>query len=163
VSVYFFSLLSLLVSNRSDMTATAQDWAWAEQLPYAPTSEEVLGVLCEVLHDDTPVSRQADMPFVPLDLLKLMTTYLACVPNIRPVSDLPALLHHPHHPAKLVVQPSTRAGNPSVLYLHVWHAWHDTYVRGFHSHFQARRTPTGIVKHSYLPDCTLDVEMTPDE
>jgi hypothetical protein len=110
------------------MTQLVQDWIKAIDLPDMPTHEEVLSVLCNVLYKDTCVC------FIPLDLLKLITTYLECTPKIRSMLDLPALLYHPQHPAKLVVS----EGDPLTAYLHVWNEWNETYVRGFQSSFGPR-------------------------
>jgi hypothetical protein len=128
----------------------APDWVWASALPDLPSSRNVLRALREMMHDDTPVSRQANLPFFPLDVLKLVAEHVDYGYKVRPVSALPVsalpvLLYHPQYPAKLVKHTSTIGSTPrSIFYLHLWHEGHATYVRGFYTLFQARHTPKGI-------------------
>jgi hypothetical protein len=78
------------------------------------------------------------------------------------VSDLPALLYHPIHPAKLVPERS-RNKKPSLIYLHVWNEGRETYVRGFSTLFQARKTVTGIQYGRMFRDYRLTVDITAEE
>jgi hypothetical protein len=127
------------------MAEPAQDWVWASELPDVLASKDVLCVLREIMHDDTPVSRSASLPFFPFDVLKVVAGYLDYGYRVHPLSTLPSLLYHPQHPAKLVKhQCAAGTMSLSLLYLHLWHEGHATYVRGFYTLFQARHTPKGI-------------------
>jgi hypothetical protein len=141
-----------LTSHRRSMAAAAaaadtQDWVWASQLLDIPSSKDILRTLQEIMHDDTPAFRQAGCPFFPLDLLKLMAVCLDYGYPARPLSALSTLLYHPQHPAKLVVEEHSVNGPFCVIYLHVWHEGHATYVRGFHTLFQSYKTPSGIIAY----------------
>jgi hypothetical protein len=139
------------------MAAAARGWVWASDEDNMPSSGDILSALRELMHDDTAASRQANLPFFPLDLLKLVASHLDYAPNIRPVTDLPALLYHPHHPAQLVPE---RNG---LLYLHVWSDARDTYVRGFYTVFHARRTTSGIHHNERAREHSLNIEITDAE
>jgi hypothetical protein len=54
----------------------ARDWVWGADLIDLPASQDVLQVLRHVLHDNTPVFHKAGQPFVPIDLLKIVASYL---------------------------------------------------------------------------------------
>jgi hypothetical protein len=63
--------------------------------------------------------------------------------DVRPLTDLVALLHHPEHPAKLCMEPKARY---PLAYIHTWNdkLSEPKYVRTFHTSFAARKTVSGI-------------------
>jgi hypothetical protein len=122
----------------------AQDWIWAhnEMVDGPSVSGNLLQTLRALMHDDTDTYRQGELPFMPLDIVKLIASYLDYGSRIRPVSELPALLYHPTHPAKLVADVDEQGRK--VFYLHLWRESLDMYVRGFYTCCNARQTYRGL-------------------
>jgi len=80
--------------------------------------------------------------------------------NIRPLTDLIALLNHPEHPAKLCMEPKAKY---PLAYIHIWNEKKLKYERSFHTTFAARKTVSGIQYGKLHKDYNITFEITSEE